>query len=112
MKLPNNLEIKINPELFTHYMLNKNHFFGKFRSASFTQININDTNLDSFIEGIKRIPSEQDYIHIDVIYKLGFIYRIEYVTSIAVENKKFYVKSIWLHQEKTEDIELLNLIII
>ena len=101
MKLPDNLKIKINPELFRHYMLNKNHFMGKFRAASFTQININDSNLDYFIEGIKRIPSEQNYLHIDVIYKLGFIYRIEFVTSMAVENKKFYIKPIWLHQEKT-----------
>lgn len=112
MKLPDNLKIKINPELFTHYMLNENHFMGKYRTESFKQISITNFNLADFIEGLKRVPSEQNYLHIDVIYKLGFIYRIEYVTSMAIENKKFYLKTIWLHKEKSRDIELLNLIII
>ena len=112
MKLPDNLKIKIDADLFSKYMLNENHFMGKYRSESFKQINITNSNCEDFIEGLKRVPSEQNYLHIDVIYKLGFIYRIEFITSMAVENKKFYLKTIWLHKEKTRDIELLNLIII
>lgn len=112
MKLPDNLKIKINDDLFGQYLLNENHFIGKYRSSSFKQINITSSNLEDFIEGLKRIPSEQNYLLIDVIYKLGFIYRIEFITSMAVDNKKFYIKTVWLHKEKSRDIELLNLIII
>jgi hypothetical protein len=112
MKLPENLKPKIDKSLFTNYLLSKDHFMGKFRTEAFSQIGVTIENIDLMIERLIRIPTEQEYIHIDVLYKLGFIYRIQYITSIAVNNKKFYLKSIWLHKEKSKEIELLNLILI
>lgn len=112
MKLPENLKPKINRALFTDYLINNDHYMGKFRTKSFKQICVSIDNVDSLIESLMRIPLEQDYLHIDVIYRLGLFYRIQYVTSIAVDNKKFYLKTIWFHKEKSKDIELLNLILI
>jgi len=112
MKLPENIKPRINKSLFTDYLLNNEHSMGKFRAKAFVQINITNENINLMIEHLIRIPTEQEYLHIDVLYKLGFIYRIQYVTSIAVNNKKFYLKTIWLHKEKSREIELLNLILI
>ncbi len=112
MKLPENLKPKINRNLFTDYLLSKDHYMGRYRSEAFAQINVSITDVDSLIESLNRIPLEQEYLHIDVLYKLGFIYRIQYISSIAVDNKMFYLKTIWLHKEKSKDIELLNLILI
>jgi hypothetical protein len=112
MKLPENLKPKVNKALFTDYLLNKEHLMGRYRSEAFAQINVSGNKIELFIESLKRIPIEQEYLHIDVIYKLGFIYRIHYISSIAVDNKRFYLKTIWLHKEKSKDIELLNLILI
>nr|WP_297838767.1 hypothetical protein [Ignavibacterium sp.] len=85
---------------------------GRFTKEAFARINVSIENVETLIESLNRIPLEQEYLHIEVLYKLGFIYRIQYVTSIAINNKKFYLKTIWLHKEKTKDIELLNLILI
>lgn len=112
MKLPEKLKSKINKSLFTDYLLNKDHFIGRYRAEAFSQINVTDENVDLLIERLMRIPAEQEYLHFDVLYKLGFIYRIQYITSIAVSNKKIYLKTIWLHREKSKEIELLNLILI
>ncbi|WP_348344452.1 DUF6883 domain-containing protein [Ignavibacterium sp.] len=112
MKLPDNLKPKINKSLFTDYLLNKDHFMGRFTKEAFARINVSIENVETLIESLNRIPLEQEYLHIEVLYKLGFIYRVQYVSSIAINNKKFYLKTIWLHKEKTKDIELLNLILI
>ncbi|MEP0862269.1 MAG: hypothetical protein HRF52_12610 [Ignavibacterium sp.] len=85
---------------------------GRFTKEAFARINVSIENVETLIESLNRIPLEQEYLHIEVLYKLGFIYRVQYVSSIAINNKKFYLKTIWLHKEKTKDIELLNLILI
>lgn len=112
MKLPDNLKIKVSRDLFEKYLFNSNHMLGKYRAEYFVQVELSISTLDSLVDELMRIPKEQDYVNIKVLYKLGFIYRIEFITGIAVENKKFFLHTIWLHREKTKDVELINLNVI
>lgn len=112
MKLPDNLKIKVNRGLFEKYLFNSNHPLGQYRAGYLVQVDLSKSTIDLLIEELMRIPKEQNYLHIEVLYKLGFIYRIEFITGIAVENKKFYLHTIWLHKEKTRDVELINLNVI
>lgn len=112
MKLPDNLRIKVDRDLFEKYLFNSNHPLGKYRAEYLVRVELSNNTIDSLVAELLRIPKEQDYLHIDVLYKLGFIYRIEFITGIAVENKKFYLHTIWLHKEKTRDVELINLNVI
>ena len=86
MKLPDNLRIKVNRELFEQYLFNTNHLLGKYRSTNLAQVDLSINTIDLLIDELIRIPKEQNYLHIEVLYKLGFIYKIEYITGVAVEN--------------------------
>ncbi|MEO8399682.1 MAG: DUF6883 domain-containing protein [Ignavibacteriaceae bacterium] len=113
MKLPETLNIICSKNLFLDYYLNDKHYFGVIKKKKFESFGISNQNFDSFLERVKSIPLENEYKNLEIIYKLGLIYKIEYLTLSTNEtNRKFYLKTFWIYKNNSSQIELINLILI
>ena len=64
MKLPDNLKIKVNKELFEKYLFNDEHTMGKHRATYLAQVDLSNNTIDLLIAELMRIPTEQNYLHI------------------------------------------------
>jgi hypothetical protein len=112
MNLPYNIQVKIDKNLFKQYLFNFKHRLGKYRADYFKGFNVSENIIEYLIEELKKIPREQTYTHTKVLYKIGFIYRFEFISSVFLETKKYYIKTIWVYKENSFEIELINFILL
>ncbi len=112
MKLPENLKIKINNDYFKKYLLSQTHYFGKFKMTRLANGEHNDISCDHLKDSLGRIPLENEYLKLNIIYKLGFIYKVVYITTVVSGAKQFYARTIWTYDSKSKMVEFVNIEII